>query len=177
MFSYFVQGESVYAVALHICSLWHDKRGVAGAQGGKYLWKREKGKADSCKLTAADAAGAKENCAAAQEKQLTMLQLAVAAASAPTCVVVVASSCHCSWLWFSDCIAQDFNATVFARRVRGGDKRRRKRGLASLHMLAAAHACKHKAQSQTQQQHRQLQASAPALALLPIVAISRIQYK
>lgn len=140
--------------------------------------KRRKRKADSCKLTAADAAGAKENCAAAQEMQLTMLQVAVAAASAPTPVVaLVASSCHCSWLWFSDCIAQDFNATVFARRVRGGDKRRRKRGLASLHMLAAAHACKHKTQSQTQQQHRQLQASAPALALLPIVAISRIQYK
>lgn len=138
--------------------------------------KRRERKADSCKLTAA--AGAKENCAAAQEKQLTMLQLAVAAASAPTPVVaLVASSCHCSWLWFSDCIAQDFNATVFARRVIGEDKRRRKGGLASLHMLAAAHACKHKTQSQTQQQHRQLQASAPALALLPIVAISRIQYK
>lgn len=44
MFSYFVQGESVYAVALHICSLWHDKRGVARAEGGKYLWKEERGR-------------------------------------------------------------------------------------------------------------------------------------
>lgn len=120
--------------------------------------KRRERKADSCKLTAAAAAAGKENCAAAQEKQLTMLQVAVAAATAPTPVVaVVASSCHCSWLWFSDCIAQDFNTTVFARRVRGEDKRSRKGGLASLHMLAAAHACKHKTQSQSQtQQHRQL---------------------
>lgn len=44
MFSYFVQGESVYAVALHICSLWHDKRRVARAEGGKYLWKGERGR-------------------------------------------------------------------------------------------------------------------------------------
>lgn len=111
MFSYFVQGESVYAVALHICSLWHDF-------GGKERMGQRASNADSCKLTAA---GAKENCAAAQEKQLTMLQVAVAAATAaapaPT-ADLVASSCHCSWLWFSDCIAQDFNATVFARQVK-----------------------------------------------------------
>lgn len=66
---------------------------------GKVPVKRRERKADSCKLTAAADAGAKENYAAAQEKQLTLLQLAVAAATAPTPVVaVVASSCHCSWL-------------------------------------------------------------------------------
>lgn len=44
MFSYFVQGESVYAVALHICSLWHDKHGSSRwgevPLGGKREWDR-----------------------------------------------------------------------------------------------------------------------------------------
>lgn len=158
MFSYFAKA-SLFTQLQFIFARW----GVSGGSRASTCAREreregrkiERGSGDSWKLTAAT----RENCAAAQEKQLTMLQVAVAAAPTPPpplLLLLAASSCHCSWLWFSDCIAQDFNATVFARRVSCWLGMR----LTSLHMLAAAHACKHKTQTQSEQQseqHRQLQ--------------------
>lgn len=103
-----------------------------------------------------------------------MLQVAVAAAPAaatppaPLLLLLAASSCHCSWLWFSDCIAQDFNATVFARRVSW---------LAGNEVDFPAYArCGTRMQAQDADAVGAA-SPAPALALLPIAAISRIQYK
>lgn len=111
-----------------------------------------------------------------------MLQVAVGAAPAaatppaPLLLLLAASSCHCSWLWFSDCIAQDFNATVFARRVSW---------LAGNEVDFPAYArCGTRMQAQDADAvgaaagaASPAPAPASALALLPIAAISRIQYK
>lgn len=82
MFSYFAKA-SLFTQLQFIFARWgvsgRSRASTCARERAEKEGERERGSADSWKLTAAT----RENCAAAQEKQLTMLQVAVAAAPTP----------------------------------------------------------------------------------------------